>query len=46
MTILVGRDHWGPDALAVDPQNADVVYAALGMYTNSWYVIVTRFVGH
>ncbi|PMD37994.1 carbohydrate-binding module family 1 protein [Hyaloscypha variabilis F] len=28
--------NWGTDALALDPENADVVYAALGMYTNSW----------
>ncbi|KAH8594573.1 hypothetical protein B0O99DRAFT_513709 [Bisporella sp. PMI_857] len=26
--------NWGIDALALDPQNAQVVYAALGMYTN------------
>lgn len=28
----------GTDAIALDPQNADVIYAALGLYTNSWYV--------
>lgn len=27
---------WGIDALALDPQNPDMVYAAVGMYTNSW----------
>ncbi|KAI1326556.1 glycoside hydrolase family 74 protein [Xylariaceae sp. FL0255] len=27
---------WGIDAVALDPQNSDVVYAAVGMYTNSW----------
>ncbi|KAH8881944.1 glycoside hydrolase family 74 protein [Thozetella sp. PMI_491] len=29
-------NNWGVDALALDPQNSKVVYAALGMYTNSW----------
>ncbi|KAL2128547.1 hypothetical protein VTI74DRAFT_9033 [Chaetomium olivicolor] len=28
--------HWGVDAVAVDPQDANKVYAATGMYTNSW----------
>jgi len=28
--------NWGADALAVDPQKADVVYFAAGLYTNSW----------
>ncbi|MCJ1314608.1 Xyloglucanase [Agyrium rufum] len=28
--------NWGSDALAVDPQNPKAVYAAVGMYTNSW----------
>ena len=37
------RHNWGADALALDPQNADVVYAALGMYTNSWYVRYLAF---
>lgn len=37
-SLIVSRHNWGTDALALDPQNADVVYAALGMYTNSWYV--------
>ncbi|MCJ1333713.1 Xyloglucanase [Thelotrema lepadinum] len=27
---------WGIDAVATDPSNANVVYAALGEYTNSW----------
>jgi xyloglucan-specific exo-beta-1,4-glucanase len=35
--LKASRHNWGTDALAIDPQNADVVYAALGMYTNSWY---------
>lgn len=29
-------DNWGIDAVATDPSNAQVVYAAVGMYTNSW----------
>ncbi|KAL2162088.1 hypothetical protein VTH06DRAFT_7873 [Thermothelomyces fergusii] len=28
--------RWGIDAVAVDPQDPDKVYAAVGMYTNSW----------
>ncbi|KAH7323000.1 family 74 glycoside hydrolase [Stachybotrys elegans] len=28
--------RWGVDALAIDPQNTDLVYAAVGTYTNSW----------
>ncbi|KAJ4293836.1 Xyloglucanase [Collariella sp. IMI 366227] len=28
--------HWGIDAVAVDPQDANKVFAATGMYTNSW----------
>ncbi|KAK3995910.1 Xyloglucanase [Cladorrhinum sp. PSN332] len=28
--------HWGIDAMALDPQNPNRVYAATGMYTNSW----------
>ncbi|KAK7408431.1 Xyloglucanase [Neonectria punicea] len=28
--------NWGVDALALDPQDPNVVYAAVGMYTNSW----------
>ncbi|KAK6956557.1 Xyloglucanase [Daldinia eschscholtzii] len=28
--------NWGVDALALDPQNENVVYAAVGMYTNDW----------
>ncbi|KAI1268130.1 carbohydrate-binding module family 1 protein [Xylariaceae sp. FL1019] len=27
---------WGIDAVALDPQDANMVYAAVGMYTNSW----------
>lgn len=37
-SLIVSRHNWGTDALALDPQNANVVYTALGMYTNSWYV--------
>ncbi|KAK1832424.1 hypothetical protein QBC39DRAFT_256722 [Podospora conica] len=29
-------DSWGVDAVALDPQNPDKVYAALGLYTNDW----------
>jgi hypothetical protein len=35
----VGWDNWGYSdvgAVAVDPQNANVVYAAVGAYTNAW----------
>ncbi|KPM43286.1 Xyloglucanase [Neonectria ditissima] len=28
--------NWGIDALALDPQDPNIVYAAVGMYTNSW----------
>ncbi|KAK4232501.1 Xyloglucanase [Podospora fimiseda] len=28
--------HWGIDAMALDPQDPDRVYAATGMYTISW----------
>jgi xyloglucan-specific exo-beta-1,4-glucanase len=38
LPLTTSRHNWGADALALDPQNSDVVYAALGMYTNSWYV--------
>ncbi|KXJ85448.1 glycoside hydrolase family 74 protein [Microdochium bolleyi] len=31
-----GWHNWGADTLAVDPQKADVVYFAAGLYTNSW----------
>ncbi|KAJ1323075.1 xyloglucan-specific exo-beta-1,4-glucanase [Microdochium nivale] len=31
-----GWHNWGVDTLAVDPQKADVVYFAAGLYTNSW----------
>ncbi|KAF6822324.1 glycoside hydrolase family 74 protein [Colletotrichum musicola] len=29
-------NRWGVDALALDPQDANKVYIAVGMYTNSW----------
>jgi hypothetical protein len=35
----VGADNWnllGSDALAADPSDANRVYVAAGMYTNSW----------
>ncbi len=35
----VGWDEWGYNgvaSIAPDPKNADKVYAAVGMYTNSW----------
>ncbi|KAI1101768.1 glycoside hydrolase family 74 protein [Jackrogersella minutella] len=28
--------NWGVDALALDPQDENMVYAAVGMYTNDW----------
>ncbi|KAI2617762.1 glycoside hydrolase family 74 protein [Hypoxylon sp. NC1633] len=28
--------NWGIDAVALDPQDENVVYAAAGMYTNDW----------
>ncbi|KAI5866029.1 glycoside hydrolase family 74 protein [Durotheca rogersii] len=28
--------NWGIDAVALDPQNPNAVYAAVGMYTNDW----------
>ncbi|KAI1338897.1 glycoside hydrolase family 74 protein [Xylariaceae sp. FL0016] len=31
-----GWHNWGVDAVALDPQDADKVYAAVGMYTNDW----------
>ncbi|KAJ9151135.1 Xyloglucanase [Pleurostoma richardsiae] len=31
-----GWHNWGIDAVALDPQDANKVYAAVGMYTNSW----------
>jgi xyloglucan-specific exo-beta-1,4-glucanase len=37
-SLTASRHNWGTDAIALDPQNDEVVYAALGMYTNSWYV--------
>lgn len=33
-----GWHNWGIDAIALDPQNDQKVYAAVGMYTNSWFV--------
>jgi xyloglucan-specific exo-beta-1,4-glucanase len=41
-SLIELRHNWGTDALALDPENADVVYAALGMYTNSWYVDIVH----
>ncbi|KAI9150194.1 Xyloglucanase [Paramyrothecium foliicola] len=32
----IDRGRWGIDTFALDPQDANVVYAAVGMYTNSW----------
>ncbi|KAK3316209.1 hypothetical protein B0H66DRAFT_478853 [Apodospora peruviana] len=29
-------NSWGVDAVALDPQDPNKVYAAVGMYTNSW----------
>ena len=29
------RGNWGIDAVALDPQDPNKVYAATGMYTNS-----------
>ncbi|WYZ41217.1 hypothetical protein EsH8_V_000112 [Colletotrichum jinshuiense] len=29
-------NRWGVDALALDPQDVNKVYIAVGMYTNSW----------
>ncbi|KAM6477420.1 glycoside hydrolase family 74 protein [Trichoderma sp. SZMC 28011] len=31
-----GWHNWGIDAVALDPQNDQKIYAAVGMYTNSW----------
>ena len=33
---LVSRHNWGIDAVATDPVDPNRVYAAVGMYTNSW----------
>lgn len=30
------RNRWGIDAVALDAQDPDKVYAAIGMYTNDW----------
>lgn len=30
------RNTWGVDAMALDPQDPNKVYAAVGMYTNDW----------
>ncbi len=35
MTIF-NRGSWGIDAVALDPQDPNKVFAAVGMYTNSW----------
>ena len=32
-------DKWGVDALALDPQDDTKVYAAVGSYTNDWFVL-------
>ncbi|KAH8881501.1 glycoside hydrolase family 74 protein [Thozetella sp. PMI_491] len=31
-----GWHNWGIDAVALDPQDPNMVYAAVGLYTNSW----------
>ena len=36
ITTDAGWHNWGADALALDPQDPNVVYAAFGLYTNSW----------
>lgn len=33
---MVNRSTWGIDAVALDPQDPNRVYAAVGLYTNSW----------
>jgi xyloglucan-specific exo-beta-1,4-glucanase len=35
-SLTLFRGHWGIDAVALDPQDPDKVYAATGMYTNDW----------
>lgn len=35
-SLTRNRGNWGIDAVALDPQDPDKVYAATGMYTNSW----------
>jgi xyloglucan-specific exo-beta-1,4-glucanase len=37
-----GWHNWGIDAVALDPQDDQKVYAAVGMYTNSWSVMSLR----
>lgn len=32
------RHDWGIEAVATDPIEPNIVYAAVGMYTNSWSV--------
>lgn len=32
-------DKWGVDAVALDPQDDTKVYAAVGSYTNDWFVV-------
>lgn len=31
-----GRNRWGIDAMALDPNNPNKVYTAVGMYTSNW----------
>lgn len=33
---------WGVDAVALDPQDSSKVYAAVGSYTNSWFVLLSN----
>ncbi|RLL96979.1 hypothetical protein CFD26_106566 [Aspergillus turcosus] len=36
-SLVAENEHnMGTDAIALDPQNSNVIYAALGLYTNSW----------
>lgn len=36
ITTDAGWNKWGIDAVALDPSDPNKVYAAVGMYTNSW----------
>ncbi|KAK3945487.1 glycoside hydrolase [Diplogelasinospora grovesii] len=36
LATSAGWHNWGIDAVALDPQDSTKVYAAVGMYTNSW----------
>lgn len=40
--LTIHRHDWGVDAVASDPVNSQVVYAAVGMYTNSWYATICK----